>query len=579
MKQSVEVMAYIYADIGGTLRALCFVDGIRIARRGDAAFDITSTPLTLPADFFSENIGHVAAIVGTNSSGKSTALQDICRILAGQRPVTARYALVMRSDQGVCQLCSDAGLVRFNGADVPADDAKRNTNLKVVFYAGGYDPLGRTGALVPRSTGVEFGDISDQYVYSNDPADDFVDKLFYLESLVEKGDSSLFLRDDGGRARTIRFEARSSQAANIAARDFLELLLTLTQDPDQRARLLAHLGIPSANDTADLFDIIDRQLILHETSLHFLADGPDYASLLRAYADANSPDDFFPPSLTFALSMAKLVAVLRADPLQPATLAQLQQFHVNFGTTVETMLGARFQAIVSGLHLVAANAGMLSDDGSGIDITINAKRDIAAAAHQVMTTLLLLRGQGLDFSFRFTGISEGQRTLLTFYSRLYVQAKRMAHAGNTLLLIDEHEHGLHPEWQRRYLQALITFLKKDHFGSERYQILLSTHSPFLVSDLPGSHVNRIGEEPDKATPTLAANLLELLLSPLFLENSTGEFSANKIAGFLKAVEAARDVESLEKASTLLPLLGDDLIRNYCTIRKTEKMRVLKARRG
>jgi len=580
MKQNVEIMAYIFADTGGALRALRFVDGIQIRRSGQGAYEIESTEATLPEHFFSTNVAHVAAIVGTNSSGKSTALQDICRILTGRTPVTARHALVMRSDQGVYQLCSHSSLVKFDGQDIRDEDPRRNANLKVVFYAGGYDPLGRTKELTPRSAGVEFCDISDQFIYSSDPSRDFDYKLIYLNSLIRTGDPSLFLQADGARNRTIRFEAYAGYDVNVAARDFLEFTLTFSNDAAHSARLLELLNIPS-EQIADVNDAIDRRLILNEKGAHFLEDNSHYFELLRAYLDSSLRDGLPMYPLQFALAIGRIAERLHAEPEDANLAEQMRSVHMDFPAVVGNILGDGFHSEMLLLYVAARSASpdTLSDDGLSISISLGGAPRETTYIQAMIKILLQWRSQGLEVSFRFTGISEGQRTLLTFYSRLFAQVTRTPHTGNTLLLIDEHEHGLHPEWQRRYLQELITLLNKDDFTSERYQVILSTHSPFLVSDLPGTHVNKIGSDVEDVTPTLAANLLELLLSPLFLENSTGEFSRTKITDMLDAIERAETVDSLAAASTLLPLLGDDLVRNYCTIRVKEKKRRLQARRA
>lgn len=578
MKQNVEVLAYIQTDSAGVLRALRFVDGIRIERR-ESGFDIRSTAATLPKDFFSPNVPHVAAIVGTNSSGKSTALQDMCRILSGNRPVAARYALVMRSNQDVYQICSHPGLVRFDGREIGIREAAHDSSPKIVFYAGGYDPLGRTKELVLRSKKQKFCDISDQFVYASDPAHDFDYKLIYLESLIRHRDPSLFLQADGGRERSICFEARSGYDVNLVARDFFEFALTYSSEMVNQPRLLAHLGIVQSEDTRDLYDVMDRKEILEQPGTHFLDEGPDYFELLYTYVNDGLRGSPAVQPLPLALATGRIVELLRAEPRDARFAESMRAFPEYFADTVHTMLGPIFFPSVNALCQAASNAGMLSADGMHISISLTGKLEKIAAVHSVVKTLINLRSEGLDFSFHFSGISEGQRTLLTFFSRLYMQAKRVQHKGSTLLLIDEHEHGLHPEWQRRYLQELITFLGQRHFAPERYQVILSTHSPFLVSDLPGTHVNKIGADSGEITPTLAANLLELLLSPLFLENTTGEFSRTKIAEFLDEVERASDAETLDSASALLPLLGDDLIRNYCKIRVEEKMRRLARRRA
>ncbi|UOD31187.1 ATP-binding protein [Massilia violaceinigra] len=577
MKQNVEIMAYIFADARGTMRAMRFIDGIGV-ERSLSGFDIVSTPVTLPAQFFSANVAHVAAMVGTNASGKSTALQDICRILTGQRPVAAHHALVIRSDQGVHQLCSQADLVTLDGQAIDDEHPGGNANLNVVFYAGGYDPMGRTRELAPRSTGVEFRDISDQFIYSGDASHDVASRLFYLEHLVRTKDTSLFLQADGKHRRTVSFEVGIGYDRDTAARDFLEFALTFSKDQTQVTNLVKLLGI-EPEQLADFFHAIDTRMILTDPGTHFLNDQSNYFERLRAYVNASQADDIVIFPFGFAMAIGRIVELLHAQPDAARWTEQLPRFDTDFAGVVDQLLGTRFRSDMHMLEFTAARVKGMSADNMSISITLGNEPSMQAPIKRIIQVLLRLRRQDFDVSLRFAGISEGQRTLLTFYSRLFHQAAKeqpgaTSPVGTTLLLVDEHEHGLHPEWQRRYLHELITLLGKPPFASQRYQIILSTHSPFLVSDLPGTHVNKLGSNSDNATPTLAANLLELLLSPLFLENSTGEFSRIKIVDLLDAIEQARTENDLGTAARLLPLLGDDLIRNYCTIRVKEKRRHL-----
>lgn len=61
---------------------------------------------------------------------------------------------------------------------------------------------------------------------------------------------------------------------------------------------------------------------------------------------------------------------------------------------------------------------------------------------------------------------------------------------NTLILIDEPEISLHPNWQMQYLGFL-----RELFSSEEYkscQVIIATHSHFLISDLRGTSSKIIG---------------------------------------------------------------------------------------
>lgn len=62
--------------------------------------------------------------------------------------------------------------------------------------------------------------------------------------------------------------------------------------------------------------------------------------------------------------------------------------------------------------------------------------------------------------------------------------------SNNLVMIDEPEISLHPNWQMKYLSFLQELFEDNTFGS--CHMLIATHSHFLVSDLKGSSSKIIG---------------------------------------------------------------------------------------
>lgn len=69
--------------------------------------------------------------------------------------------------------------------------------------------------------------------------------------------------------------------------------------------------------------------------------------------------------------------------------------------------------------------------------------------------------------------------------------------NDSLILVDEPENGLHPEWQRRY----IGWLTKAISNRTGCQVLIATHSPFVVGSIPYDHseVVRLWREQDSQT--------------------------------------------------------------------------------
>ncbi|MDP2176488.1 MAG: AAA family ATPase [Bacteroidota bacterium] len=81
-----------------------------------------------------------------------------------------------------------------------------------------------------------------------------------------------------------------------------------------------------------------------------------------------------------------------------------------------------------------------------------------------------------DSSMNISDISSGEFHLLTSLISIFLRIKE-----NSLVLIDEPEISLHPNWQMQY----ITFLKKVFAKYSSCQFIITSHSHFIVSDLEG----------------------------------------------------------------------------------------------
>lgn len=182
-----------------------------------------------------------------------------------------------------------------------------------------------------------------------------------------------------------------------------------------------------------------------------------------------------------------------------------------------------------------------------------------------------------DFlQFNWRDLSSGEKAMLDIFSRMY-HAKRLSiekqekKAKWYYIFFDEGELGFHPEWQRLYLDTLVELLPSIFEGS-KIQIFLTSHSPFVVSDLPKSNViflDKQDGEPtivkndalSSGTNTFAANIHTLLADGFFLEQGlVGAFSQSKIEKALKSMKERRMSEKKE-IKQLISLIGEPVIKH------------------
>ncbi|GCD10344.1 AAA family ATPase [Clostridium tagluense] len=110
-------------------------------------------------------------------------------------------------------------------------------------------------------------------------------------------------------------------------------------------------------------------------------------------------------------------------------------------------------------------------------------------------------------------------------------------ASNYLFLLDEPDAGFHPEWSRRLIYYVTTFINSLlSETNNKCQFIITTHSPFMVSDMPSDYVTCIKLELDengtynrtikKPKHSFAANIYELLNDGFFMDAPVGEFACS-----------------------------------------------------
>ena len=139
------------------------------------------------------------------------------------------------------------------------------------------------------------------------------------------------------------------------------------------------------------------------------------------------------------------------------------------------------------------------------------------------------------------------------------------------VIFDEVELYFHPEMQRQFTNIMMKTLKSVKFTNIRgINIMMVTHSPFVLSDIPNCNVLCLGEGENMVTKTLGGNIMEMLSSSFFMNNSIGEAIKEEISAIVtlynKAVRKGQDVR-MEYAANKVRIqyicdnLGDEFLKS------------------
>jgi len=135
------------------------------------------------------------------------------------------------------------------------------------------------------------------------------------------------------------------------------------------------------------------------------------------------------------------------------------------------------------------------------------------------------------------------------------------------LILDEIELYFHPNFQRKFLAFLLdSFSLIDLEKIKGINVLLLTHSPFILSDIPSVNILKLKEgeiEPyKKSEKTFGANVHDLLANEFFLdEGFMGEFAKDKITKTIEWInDEGRDVNLKQYYKGIIQLIGEPILQ-------------------
>nr|WP_302660672.1 hypothetical protein [uncultured Clostridium sp.] len=183
--------------------------------------------------------------------------------------------------------------------------------------------------------------------------------------------------------------------------------------------------------------------------------------------------------------------------------------------------------------------------------------------------------------FNHEELSSGQKAYLDMFSRLVAIRKTISYETTELIiLLDEGEIYLHPEIQIKFIYSLLE-LFKSFYGKYKIHLILTSNSPFIISDIPDSNVIYLEENnviKDQRLKTFGANINDLLVNSFFMKEGTiGKYSLykiNKMIENLISMEKSNEVLSLEeekKYRSIINYIGEPIIRKSI-LKKIELLR-------
>jgi len=222
----------------------------------------------------------------------------------------------------------------------------------------------------------------------------------------------------------------------------------------------------------------------------------------------------------------------------------------------------------------------------GSNITYNSIYESMPPAFYKST--LFLQKDKNNIAVPLDQLSSGEKQFLYSNSTILAHIFRIAYAikdtrvipyKNINIVIDEVELYSHPEFQRRYISDFVDLLNDLQIDKEiihSINLIIATHSPFLLSDIPSESIVRMeGGKINKQhleSRTFCSNIYELLENSFFMKYPMGESARKLIESLLDAYNNNQDNskilrirERIEFYKYLESIVGDPYLRKTISI--------------
>jgi ABC-type multidrug transport system ATPase subunit len=176
-----------------------------------------------------------------------------------------------------------------------------------------------------------------------------------------------------------------------------------------------------------------------------------------------------------------------------------------------------------------------------------------------------------------SSFSDGEKNI---YSKLIeLKYEFLYQKDNYILLFDEPDNFLHPNWTKELISILLDNIDIRH---EAVHLIITSHSPFILSDLPKDNVVFLQKNDQGITKnvsqeivlnTFGANIHTLLAHGFFMEEGLmGEFSRNKIKLVIDFLNGKPIKEKMDKGKAwgIIQLIGEPYLKQKLTEQFNEK---------
>lgn len=518
-------------------------------------FDIIDNPKYIP-DFFGKGISNVTAIVGENAAGKTNLLELINYLMdGGNTSIGEPFLLLFETGSGLMMQCYELPEPRCNRPVSIEKYPGTEKRIEPIYFSNTFD--GRRHDFGKKihdlsSNGLLYGNNFRENIQTSLKKEVYA-QIQFLQSHVY---SKMQANELNIKPSFVQFISPIWENIYARAKNFDRIVAqTLDEDFRDLQELCRNFrnGI-TRRHVERIFMIYTAFLVL----IDFLCN----EMIPEANGKPRPPEASKLRSELKELNLSKL-KTLPVDAIFDEITGHVALFiDKEYPYTFEKFKFLRDLDNFSFPMLQWLSEGKYSNRKYEFRTALNDESERFIRGYMEASTQ-----QSLNYNIEWPGLSAGQKAFLTMFSRFYSISGSLK-ADNLLITIDEGDLYFHPRWQVEFLSRLLKDLPLI-FAGKKIQLILTTHSPFLVSDLTKDHLIFLRKEgamleviPNEKLEwdTFGGNIGELYLNAFFLDgNLISHFAAEKINDLIKRLRQSRQNISVEDQA-LIDQIGDKLIQ-------------------
>lgn len=249
----------------------------------------------------------------------------------------------------------------------------------------------------------------------------------------------------------------------------------------------------------------------------------------------------------------KIFAASEIEDLYPATDFDVGAMHdkLNYAESLLIDISGHFE-----------NSVWRLDGFSGISFLVD---DFYHVSEVIGLVNNLSRGILSNISWGWRGVSTGEMAKSHLLSETFDCLKRDNNRSH-IIVIDEVDLYLHPEWQRNFLDSYLALLKDIGFEGieKKAQLVITTHSPIIISDfLPQDIVSLVKDEHGlvklRDSFGFGTNITNLFIDGMHVTSTFGEHSRKAIAALMERAEKGT---LNEQDRILIGEIGNKYVRDF-----------------